>query len=188
MKAHVVALRGIALAACLLTIGTACSSTDTTSRETETTKAPASTTDPNETPNSIPFDLGARVGLPNGWIVTIVKVRRPYSNPQLPEPDDGREYVAVDMTMENQGTERRAVDAAALFELGDSTGGTDQVVAVPDRANGIDGSYPPQTKRSGQLVFEVPARAQLRMAMDGPLIGTKKAIFMVDPPTVPAVD
>ncbi len=84
--------------------------------------------------------------------------------------------------MSNQGTTTETVNAADLFWLGDSTGREDRVVAVPGEPDGLDGSYAPQTSRSGQLVFAVPVHARLRMAMDGPQIGTQKSIFMVDPP------
>jgi hypothetical protein len=188
MKVRAVALRVIALAAGLLVLGAGCSSSDKTADRSSDSHAPTSSTSVSQKPNPIPFDVGERVGLPNGWLVTVAKVHRPYSNPQLPEPDDGREYVAVDITVENQGTETRTVDAAALFELGDSTGELNRVVAVPGGEDGIDGSYAPQAERSGQLVFDVPTEAALRLAMNGPLIGTQHAIFRVDPPTGPGAD
>ena len=188
MKVRVVAVHAVALAACLLTIGAACSSTDEPSSTGETTKAPTSTSTATEKPNSIPFAVGVPVGLPNGWLVQITDVHRPYSNTRLPELDDGREYVAVGISIENRGTEAHTVDAAKLFELGDSTRKLNRVVAVGRETNDLDGSYAPQTRRSGRLVFDVPTQAALRLAMIGPLIGTKYAIFSVDPPTAPPSD
>src|SRR4051794_35828867 len=41
------------------------------------------------TPNSIPFVIGTNVGLPNGWLVRVEKVHRPYMNPRLPWPRGG---------------------------------------------------------------------------------------------------
>jgi len=118
------------------------------------------------------------------WIVAIMNVHRPYVNASLPDPGDARQYVALDLTIQNQGSLRPTLRSAKVFSLGDSDGKVDPVVAVPGRPNGLDGPFPPGTTRSGQLVFNVPARAQLRMAMDGPLIGTQRAIFLVDPPNL----
>ncbi len=87
MKSLVVALRALALTACLLTVAAACSSARSAAPSTTpASKSTAtSTTDINETANSIPYNVGERIGLPNGWLVQIVKVRRPYANPRLPE-------------------------------------------------------------------------------------------------------
>jgi hypothetical protein len=182
MNNRAAVLRAIAAIACLLTLAAACASNGDTARSSTTTASPGAATNPNETPNSIPFNVGERVGLPNGWRVQIVKVHRPFPTRGLPAPAAGRQYVALDLSVANQGTTTEAVNAAKLFSLGDSTGKEDHVVAIPGRPNGLDGSYAANTNRSGRLVFDVPVHAQLRMAMDGPLIGTQRAIFMVDPP------
>jgi hypothetical protein len=185
MKTRVVLLRAASVAACLLTLGAACSSSSHGASSTTTTSpGPSTTADALHTPNSIPFVVGAKVGLPNGWLVRVAKVHRPYTNPKLPAPPSGREYVALDMQMENDGGTTETVKAADLIQLGDSDGKVDPVVPVPGRANGIDGSYPTKQFRQGQLVFAVPKRAQLRMAFNGPLINTQQTIWTIDPPTV----
>ena len=89
------------------------------------------------------YNVGERIGLPNGWLVQIVKVRRPSANPRLPALPAGRQYVALDVAMSNQGTTTETVNAADLFWLGDSTGREDHVVAVPGDPDGLDGSYAP---------------------------------------------
>jgi hypothetical protein len=182
MKNRRIALRAVTLAAGFLTLGGACASKHEASSPSSTTTAVTSTTDPDQTPNSIPFNVGERVGLPNGWIVRIGRVHRPYAPDGLPALPAGRQYVAVDVSIKNDGTTTRTVNAAKLFWLGDSIGKVDHVVAVPNAPNGVDGTYAPQTKRSGRLVFDAPVKAELRMGMDGTLIGTQNAIFMVDPP------
>jgi hypothetical protein len=136
------------------------------------------------TPNSIPFVVGAKVGLPNGWLVRVAKVHRPYANPKLPALPSDREYVALDMQMENDGARTETVKATDLFSLGDNTGKVDPVVPVPGHPNGIDGAYPTKKFRQGQLVFAVPKQAQLRMAFNGPLVNTQQTIWAIDPPTV----
>ena len=60
------------------------------------------------------------------------------------------------------------------------------MVAVPGHPNGIDGTYPPRTSRSGQLVFAVPTKAKLRMAMDGTVDRYPEAIWLIDPPNFTA--
>ena len=116
MKTRVVVVRGVSVAACLLTLAAACSSSShgTSTATTATSQGPSTTADALHTPNSIPFVVGAKVGLPNGWLVEVAKVHRPYASP----------------------------------------------------------------------VLGVPTQAQLRMAMNGPLIGTQRSIFQIDPPTV----
>lgn len=185
MRIRGCAVRAVAFGACLLVLGGACSSSDKTA---DPSNAATSTTRVSQRPNPIPFDVGERVGLPKGWLVQVTRVQRPYTNGQLPDLADNREYLAVDIWMQNRGTETRTVDSAELFHIGDSTGALDAAVAVPGESNDLDGDYEPQTERSGQLVFDVPTKAQLRLAMNGPLIGTQNAIFMVDPPTVGPAD
>jgi hypothetical protein len=179
MKTRVVGRRAASLAACLLTLAAACgSSSHSASSSTTTTNVP-------QTPNSVPFVVGAKVGLPNGWLVRVAEVHRPYTNPKLPALSSDREYVALDVQMENDGATTETVKATDLFSLGDSTRRVDPVVPVPGRANGIDGPYPTKKVRQGRLVFAVPKKAQLRMAMNGPLINTQQAIFLIDPPNFP---
>jgi hypothetical protein len=179
MKTRVVVLRGASVAVCLLTLAAACSSSSHGASSPTTTTA-----DPLHTPNSIPFVVGAKVGLPNGWLVRVAKVHRPYANPKLPALPSDREYVALDMQMENDGARTETVKATDLFSLGDNTGKVDPVVPVPGHPNGIDGAYPTKKFRQGQLVFAVPKQAQLRMAFNGPLINTQQTIWTIDPPTV----
>jgi hypothetical protein len=180
MQARIFVWRAVALAACLLALGAACASTK---KSSPTSPASTSTTNPLNTPNSIPFEVGARAGLPNGWIVQIVKVHRPYADPRLPTLPSGRRYVALDLLVDNEGTTTETVNAE-LFWLGDSERHVDRVVAVPGRPNGLDGRYPPKTIRTGRLVFDVPAKAELRMVFEGARIGTQFTIFNVVPPTV----
>jgi hypothetical protein len=184
MSIRLAALRGFAGFACLIVLGAACSS----SGNAADSNAATSTTTVEQKPNDIPFNVGDKIGLAGGWTVTITKVTRPFTNPQLAGLDEGREYTALDVTMQNRGTSTQDVDAAKVFSLGDSTGQIDEVVSVPGRPNGLDGIYAPEKERAGQLVFDVPVDAQLRMALDGTLIGSQHAIFMVDPPTVAPAD
>jgi hypothetical protein len=172
-------VRGAALAASLLALAASCSSSHHAAGSSSPT-----TTNPLATPNSIPYEVGERMGLPNGWIVEVTKVHQPYVNPSLPAPRSGREYVAVDVMLQNRGSSRPTLDAGKVFSFGDSDGKVDPVIPVPGQPNGLDGVYPPTKSRTGRLVFDVPSTAQLRMAMNGPLIGTQYSIFTIVPPKV----
>src|SRR5580765_7829257 len=116
MKTRMVVLRGASVAVCLLTLAAACSSSSHSGSSSTTT----TTTDILHTPNSIPFVVGAKIGLPNGWLVRVAKVHRPYTNPKLPALPSDREYVALDIQMENDGAHTETVKATDLFSLGDN--------------------------------------------------------------------
>jgi hypothetical protein len=173
-------LRGVALVAGLLALAAACSSSGHPASSATTT-----TTSPLDTPNSLPYAIQEKVAVGNGWLVDITNVHRHYVNPSLPSPKSGREYVAVDLWINNHSTSSPSprLNAAKVFSIGDSHRGVDRVVPVLGKASGLDGVYAPQQSRTGQLVFDVPTKAALRMAMDGPLIGAQRSIFLVDPPS-----
>ena len=171
---------------CLLTLAAACSSSHKSSSPTTTTAGggSTSTTDPDNTPNSIPFTVGEQMGLPHGWLVTVVKVHQHYSAPGLHPAPAGRQYVAIDIRLSNQGSTAHTVDANRLFTLTDSLHKSHYVVAQPGHANGIDGAYPPGTAHSGTIVFLTPTNVQLGLVMYGPFIGTQVSYFAIVPPTV----
>jgi hypothetical protein len=189
VEARGIAVRAISVAACLLTVAAACSSSHNTSNAPTTTTAVASsstaTTDPNLTPNSIPYVVGEKIGLPNGWLVTVVKVEKAYSNPNLKAVGTGRQYIAVDLIMQNQGPAAHSVNANALFALVDSAHKSHYVVPEPGKPNGIDGEYPAGTTHSGRIVFAAPTDEDLGLILYGPKIGTQVSYFAIIPPTVP---
>jgi hypothetical protein len=189
MHAKVIAMRTVSICLCALTLlAAACSSGahSATSDTTESTNAAASsTTDPNNTPNSIPYVVGEQIGLPSGWTVRVAAVHYPSSIPGLPAISAGERYVVVDLTMQNNGTTQYTVDANKLFTLTDTLHKTHFVMKQPGTPNGIDGSYPHGTMRSGKLVFTAPKRQQLGLILAGPTIGTQVSFFTIDPPNVP---
>jgi hypothetical protein len=129
--------------------------------------------------------VGQPIGLPHDWIVTVTKVHRPYAQTGLPPLPSDQQYVAVDINMHYQGTGTETVNAADLFTMADGNRKLHSVVKTP-APNGIDGSYTQGTTHSGRLVYAVPPRVRLGLAMDGPKIGTQRSVFTIDPPTVPA--
>jgi hypothetical protein len=188
VKSRDIALRAITVAAFLLTLAAACSSSHKTSNAPTTTTAASSstaTTDPDLTPNSIPYVVGEQIGLPHGWLVTVVKVEKAYSNPGLKPVGAGQQYVGIDIRMQNQGPAAHSVNANALFTLVDGLHKSHYVVPEPGKPNGIDGSYAAGTTRSGRIVFEAPTGQDLGLVMYGPRIGTQVSYFAIIPPTVP---
>jgi hypothetical protein len=177
------ALRTVACGLCLLTIAAACSSSHKSAGPSTTANPVTSTTDPNLTPNSIPYVVGQQIGLPNGWRVTVTKVQQRYAAPGLRSVPAGREYVAIDIRMENQGPASHAVNADRLFTLVDSLHKSHYVVAQPGHANGIDGDYPAGTTHSGRLLFLTPTGTNLGLILYGPRIGTQVSYFAIIPPT-----
>ena len=125
------------------------------------------------------------MGLPNGWLVTVTHVHQAYSLPGPPPAGTGKQYVAVDITMQNQGPAGHSVDANRVFVIVDSSHKQHSPLALP-RPNGIDGAYPAGTTRSGQLVFSVPTAQDLGLILYGPAIGTKVSYFRLVPPQAPS--
>lgn len=176
--------RAAGIGLCMLTLASACSSSAKASGA-PTTAAATTTTNPNLTPNSIPYVVGERIGLPNNWIVTVTKVHQPFTQSGLPSLPADQQYVAVDISMQYEGTESETVDAADLFSMVDANDQLHNAVKAPT-PNGIDGTYRHGTTHVGQLVYAVPPKVRLILAMDGPKIGTQRSIFTINPPTVPA--
>jgi len=171
----------------MLTLAVACSSSHSSAANTTTTtggSAPSTTGNPNDTPNSIPYVVGEKIGLPNGWLVTVAAVHLHDSPSGVPAAPAGQQYVAIDLTMENQGPGTYAVSADRLFTLVDTSHHEHFVVGQPGTTNGIDGRYPPGTTHSGRLVFSAPTGEDLGLVLYGPRIGTQISDFTIVPPTV----
>jgi len=157
---------------------------------TPTTTSPsASGTSPsdaqlNEQLNSIPFDVGEIVGLPGDWRISVTAVHRPYTAGDLPPVRAGRTYIAVDIDMTYAGETPRRVDAARLFTLYDDTNAEHRLVRRPRAPVGVNGRYSSGTHRAGRLVFVAPVRRALRLVVEGPLIGSKRSLYSIDPPKV----
>ena len=163
----------------------------TTSRSTSgATSIPvtASTEDPNQVYNPIPFNVGDVVGLPNGWSLQVRKVKLSYAPAGLGAAPDGQQYVGVEIKMVHVGPEAVSVNATKIFTIADDRNGQHPAVAVAGHPNGLDGSYASGASRTGELVFAVPFGHKLRMLLDGPVIGTQRTVFQIDPPKVPPQD
>jgi hypothetical protein len=177
--------RGTCFGLCMLALAAGCASSTKASGAPTTAAEATTSANPDLTPNSIPYVVGERIGLPNNWLVTVTKVHRPYSQTGLPSLPSGQQYVAVDVKMEYEGTESETVKAADLFTMVDGNQQLHAVVKAPT-PNGVDGAYKQGTTHVGRLVYAVPPKVRLVLAMDGPKIGTQRSIFTIDPPTVPA--
>jgi hypothetical protein len=160
-----------------------------TSSSTSSPSIPTgSTVDPDQTPNLIPYNVGERIGLPNGWRVQVTRVRRPYVATGLPSLPAGQQFVGVDVTMSNDGTGAVTVEARRIFTMTDTSGASHAVVAGASGEKGLAGKYAPGVSRSGTLVFAVPVGQDLQMLLDGPAIHTQRSVFQIDPPTTPPRD
>ena len=159
---------------------------------TVTTSAPASPTvstiDPDTQLNSIPYNVGETIGLPGGWRVEVVRVRRGYSDTGLPALRAGQEHVAVDVRMIDDGGPTVSMNAAAVFVLYDAANDAHPVIARRGVPNGLDGRFSSGTERTGRLVFAAPVRSQLRMILDGQPLGSQRSLFQIDPPKVTPQD
>jgi hypothetical protein len=145
-------------------------------------QATGSTLDPNAELNLIPYNVGEMTGLPGGWRVEVVRVKRANSSPGLPAPGAGRGYVTVDIRVINDEGPTVRLNAAALFDLYDEGNNAHPVIAESGRPNGLDGPFPRGTNRLGRLVFVAPAPSKLLMILDGQKLSSQRSVFQIDPP------
>jgi len=138
-----------------------------------------------DTPNSIPYVVGEKIGLPNNWLVTVLDVHLHDAPAGLAPAGSGEQYVAIDLTMENQGPTTYTVDANSLFTLVDAAHHELFVIPEPGTPNGIDGRYPAGTTRTGRLIFKAPIGQNLGLVLYGPRIGSQVSDFTIVPSTVP---
>lgn len=157
-------------------------STTSTTSTTAVPRATASTLDPNAQLNLIPYNVGEMNGLPGGWKVEVLHVRRAPSVAGLPAPATGDDYVTVDLRVIDVEGPRVTFRSAALLQMYDATNTAHAVVTRPGAPNRLDGAFARGTDRTGQLVFAVPARSPLLMILDGQKIGTQRSVFQIDPP------
>jgi hypothetical protein len=164
----------------VLVLGAACSS----SAKPASTPSTESTTTPSSVPPNAPFAIGALVPLTNGWHAEVSKVQRPFASASLTAPPAGRQYVAVDVALQNDGPGSARITATKIYALVDARGRE----YAPSRSSGVDGQYPPGTTRQGRLVFAVPIDTDLTLKLDGVRIGTQNAVWQIDPPARPSGD
>jgi hypothetical protein len=180
---------GLVLIAALIASCSSSPTKVTVPRSTSSSSIPAGpTVDPDQQPNAIPYNVGERIGLPNGWRVQVTRVHRPYVAAGLPSSPAGQQFVAVDLTMSNEGTAPVTVNARRIFTLTDASSRPHAVVAGAVGEKGLAGEYAPGVSRSGRLVFAVPVGQDLQMLLDGPAIHTQRSVFQIDPPTTPPRD
>jgi len=190
VQPRAVARRTVTLAVGVLVVATGCSSSHGSSAPTTTTTSPptSTTANPDNTPNSIPYEAGEKIGLAGGWLVLLTGVHLHFSPPGLPAAPAGEQYVAISVNMENQGPGTHTVNAARLFTMVDTAHKELFVVASPGKANGLDGVYRAGTTRTGQILFLAPTGQDLGLVLYGPLIGAPVSDFTIVPPTVPNDD
>lgn len=99
-------------------------------------------------------------------------------------PDADHKFVVVDVTLENKGSETRAISSLMQMELKDATGqkyDLDLMASVASGGSTPDGEIAPGEKVRGQVGFEVPEDAQgLVFVFDADVFGHGK-VFVALP-------
>lgn len=98
------------------------------------------------------------------------------------KPDEGKKWVAVEVTVENVGSEAQMVSSMAGFSLTDSDGYNYTPTVLPvDTKGQLDGELGPGRKMRGELAFEIPAEAKgLELVIDANMFGFGQAVVQLD--------
>lgn len=97
------------------------------------------------------------------------------------KPDEGKKWVAVEVTIENKGSEPQLVSSLLGFTLQDSEGYTYNIMPVPvDLKGSLDGELAPGRKMRGEVSFEIPKDAKgLELIIDADVFGFGQAIVQL---------
>lgn len=150
--------------------GTACGNPEKVG-ETKATSTDASTKDKKQENKT--FKVGDVVKL-NDFKVTVNKVYTVQSKDEFSKPEEGKEFIAVDCTVENTSKEEKTVSSMMMFKVVDEAGRecensiTGQTAA---NAGQMDGTVGPGRKLTGAYVVEVPkGKKGLELEFDSSLI------------------
>jgi hypothetical protein len=92
------------------------------------------------------------------WSVVVNSVKDPWTSPEQFDQPDGR-YVAVDVTVTNNGDNFETVSSLLCFELSDSSGRNITESIVVGGEPSVGGSVEPGGKTRGMLYYDAPADA-----------------------------
>lgn len=94
------------------------------------------------------------------------------------KPDAGKKWIAVEVTVENKGSEPQVVSSLLGFTLQDSEGYNYNITPVPvDLKGSLDGELAPGRKMRGEVSFEIPKDAKgLQLVIDANVFGLGQAI------------
>lgn len=108
---------------------------------------------------------------------TVHGVREVKGN-DLFKPEEGNKWIAVEVTIENAGSEPEAVSSLLGFSLQDSEGYNYDMTILPvDLKGSLDGEIAPGRKMRGEVAFEIPKDAKgLELVIDANPFGFGQAI------------
>ncbi|WP_327351183.1 DUF4352 domain-containing protein [Streptomyces sp. NBC_01304] len=123
------------------------------------------------------FKVGDTVAA-DGWELKVNEVIDPFvSDNQFTQPEAGKRFVVVDLTVKN--TQDKARTASSLFtsELRDEEGRAYSRSIVVGVDSAPDGELAPGEQRRGQMAFEVPtASKELRLDYTNGIFGHRVVI------------
>lgn len=123
----------------------------------ETSKATSTSTSVGK--NTSTFKVGESVKL-GDWAVTVNSVENPFtSSSSFDTPAEGKKYVAVDVSVQNNSTKPEIVSSLACFSLQDSTGQSYTQALVAGAPSAPNGEVAPGETVRGTIVYEVPESA-----------------------------
>lgn len=123
-----------------------------------------------------PFEVGDIIEI--GDLSLVVNAVTFPTGDDFNKPDDGKKFVAVDLSVTNNSAESQAISSLIQMDLKDATGQVYDVDFTASLAAGgasPDGELAPGETLRGQVGFQVPTDAQgLQFAFDGELFGGGK--------------
>ena len=110
--------------------------------------------------------------------ITLNEVRHEATG--LIAPDDGHEYVIVNVTFENKSNEEQNVSTLLQMSLRDDTGQRYTIAFGSNAESTPDGSIAPGDKLRGDVPFEVPTTATGLVFVFDPILGGDAVRFKLD--------
>jgi len=171
-------LTGIIVVAVIGIIGSSGNNTPTKVADTNTTKSVSSTAK-ETTPKSTIFKIGDTVKL-SDYKVKINKASVIKSGNEFQKPTDGKEYFAVDCTIENTSSTEQTISSIMMFKVVDKDGRACDMAIVTGKGQ-LDGTIGVGRKMTGQYTVEAPKGATgLELEFDGSLFSSGQIVVKLN--------
>ncbi|GAW28948.1 DUF4352 domain-containing protein [Carboxydocella sp. ULO1] len=122
------------------------------------------------------FKVGEKVKM-GDLAITVNSVKKS-NGTQLFKPESGNIFIIIDAAIENLGNESAALSSLMMFKLADSEGYSYNQTILDNVKGSLDGEVGPGRKMRGEIVYEVPKKAQgLEFIFEPNLLGFGQAIF-----------
>lgn len=146
---------------------------------TATTAAAEPTAAPVATATAAPKALGVGSTAETGGLqITLNGVR--HTDKGIIPPKAGMEYVIVDITVANPGTEKKSVSSLISESAKDDTGQKYTIAFGSDAKAAAEGEVAPGDKVRGETSFEIPTTATGLVFIYDPVIGGDAVRFNLD--------